>query len=168
MKLADYIIYIEPLKRWREYWTAQIGQTKGTGPTREEATESLFTIIQESLDGTFTPSLLFHHGYVALIWREGQQWFYTVRKVGESGAAQSNIHCIGDRQQTEVYARNHLAQYAIDEVKHPEEAAEIILDEQERKHFIATEYRNREVQRVMQERGVDLYQASMIVDGLRK
>src|SRR5438128_2220711 len=130
MKLTDFITLTEPMKRWREYWTAELGETKATGQSREEATTNLFQTVKLCLDGSFTPILLFHYGRVALIWREGQNWYYTIRQMGESGAVTSNIHCIGDRQQTEIYARTHLAQYALDEVHHPEEAATIIVDEQ--------------------------------------
>ena len=166
MKLTDFITLTEPMKHWREYWTAQLGDTKATGKSKEEATKNLFQTIRQSLDGSFVPVMLFHYGRIALIWREGQQWYYTVREVGESGPVHTNIHCIGDRQQTEIYARNHLAQYALEMVKHPEEAAEIIIDEQERGRFIAAEYRSREIRQIMQERSVDLYRASMIFDGL--
>jgi hypothetical protein len=167
MKLTDYITYTEPMKRFREFWTANIGQTQGTGPTREDATKNLFDIVKKSLNGNFIPAMIFHHGYVALIWREGQHWYYTIRKVDESGPVMSNIHCIGDRQATEMYARHHLAAYVEDEGGSPEEAAEIITDELARKTFLDQCYHTKRVQALMAEHGLDWQTACQVEDGLK-
>ena len=167
MKLSDYISYVPPMKRFREFWTAKIGQTEGTGKNQQEATANLFTRIQNSLDGDYTPALIFHHGYVALIWREGEAWLYTIRKTTESGPVMSNIHCIGAKEETLAHARLHLAQYVLDDVRHPEEAAECITDERDRHQFLSDYYRGQAIARIMEERGVDHYHASMIYDGLR-
>jgi hypothetical protein len=168
MKLTNFITYVPPMKRFREFWTAKVGQTEGTGKNQQEATANLFETIQKSLDGDSTPSLLFHCGYIALIYKSGIGWFYTIRPVGKSGVVSSNIHYVGDRDETERAARRHLAQYAMDSVAHPEQAAEVFTDEADRRQFIADAYRAKEVQYIMAERGVDWHQANLIFDGLLK
>ena len=167
MKLTDYITYIEPLKRFRQYWTAKIGQTEVPGDTREEATKNLFTFIQNSLNGSYTPILLFHYGHVALIWRANDQWFYTTRQNGRSGPVHSNIHCVGDQDRTEQAARRHLADYALDEGRSPEEAASIIEVYGDYQEFIHQCERTKRVQQLMEEYHVNWQTASEINDGLR-
>ena len=167
MKFTDVVTYIPPMKRWRPFWTAKIGETEFTGKDREEATTALFTNIKTILSGDYIPTMIFHHGYVALVWRELSGWSYTIRKATESGPVMSNIHCIGAKEPTEAHARLHLAQYVLDDVRHPEEAAECITDERDRHQFLSDYYRGQAIARIMEERGVDHYHASMIYDGLR-
>src|SRR6266852_321478 len=100
MKLTDYITVVPPMKHFRQFWTAKLGEIEATGSDREEATSTLFIDIKTILSGDYIPVMIFHLGYVALVWRELAGWSYTIRRCGESGPVMSNIHCIGAKEPT--------------------------------------------------------------------
>lgn len=165
--MQQHIAYTKPAGKFRPNWTARLGDVEAFGRTKEEAQDRLFAQLKAACTGSFTPVMICHKGYVALLWRDGAQWCYTIRAQDVSGAVTCNIHMIGaDRAIAERKARRHLADYALETCYHPEEAAECIENEQDRREFLATCYRSCEVKRIMDEHGLDWQAANMRYDGL--
>jgi len=175
LKITDFITYLEPMKRWREYWTARVGELEATGKTREETTTALFRKVEQGYAGNYTPLVIPHCGYVAHIWRDVEAgWCYAIKGLYFDGRLDHSYCIVGDYDATVRAARKHLADYVYDgeepgpTVRHPEEAAECIINEEDRREFISRAYRTKRVQAIMAERGVSWEQANMIEDGLRK
>jgi hypothetical protein len=175
LKITDYITYIPPMKPFRPNWAAKIGELSAQGITREEATTALFRKVEQGFEGSYAPLVIPHCGYVAHIWRDPEAgWCYSIKGLYFDGRLDHSYCVVGGYDATIRAARKHLADYVYDDeepgptVRHPEEAAEVILDEADRREFISRAYRTKRVQAIMVERGVNWEQANMIEDGLLK
>ena len=175
MKITDYITYIPPMKPFRSYWTAKVGETEAMGVSREEATTALFRKVEQAFEGNYTPLVIPHCGYVAHIWRDVEAgWCYAIKGLYFDGRLDHSYCIVGGYDATIRAARKHLADYVYDgeepgpTVRHPEKAAECIINEEDCREFISRAYRTKRVQAIMAERGVSWEQANMIEDGLRK
>ncbi len=175
MKITDFITYIPPMKPFRSYWTAKVGETEAMGVSREEATTALFRKVEQAFEGNYTPLVIPHCGYVAHIWRDVEAgWCYAIKGLYFDGRLDHSYCIVGGYDATIRAARKHLADYVYDgeepgpTVRHPEKAAECIINEEDCREFISRAYRTKRVQAIMAERGVSWEQANMIEDGLRK
>lgn len=166
--MKEHITYTKPQGKFRPLWTARIGDVECTGKTKEEATDALFAKVRKSIAGSYMPTILSHCGYIALIYRELDCWFYHIREASKSGAVTSNLHAIGGgtRQETERAARRHLADYALDAGRSLEEAASIIEHEQDHVDFLRNTLRDREIARIMHDDNVDWQTANERYDGI--
>lgn len=173
MKITDIITHVEPMKRFRQYWTAKlVGLTdvEGTGKDRDEATIDLLKTIVTSLKGDYAPILISFKGHIALIWRERASWYYTITTDGYQGSIATSIHTSScNREQTERHARRHMADYVADAATSFEEseaAAAIILNEEDRRNFLTTLHRTRKAKELMLQEGLNWVEANMKIDGL--
>ncbi|SRR6266567_950901 len=147
MRLEDFIRYERATGKWQTKWTARLGEVSAAGDSREDATRNLFTLVREGMEGSYDPVVIAFMGWVAHIWRNPLgDWCYAIRGAGFNGRLDRNSVLIGDYEETIRCARKHLADYVYDGVSvfsHPEEAAEIILDEGDRREFISRCYRTK-------------------------
>jgi hypothetical protein len=185
--MTDHISYDEPSKVFhRPHWIAKMGGVEATGKTKTEAREALMDKVAEAARGPYTPTMIFLRGRAALLWREQNGWYYTVRAVGQNGLIVSNIHYLGgDWNETERVARKHLANYVMDDeieavkdqggilsfsdILFPvmlENIAEVITDQDDRARFIDDWKYQRRVARIMAEQGIPFEEARHIADAI--
>jgi hypothetical protein len=185
--MTDHISYDEPSKVFhRPHWIAKMGGVEATGKTKTEARAALMDKVHAAVRGVYTPTLIPLRGRVALIWREQNGWYYTVRAVGQNGLIVSNIHYLGgDWHETERAARRHLANYVMDDeieavkdrggilffsdIFFPamlENIAEVITDRSDRARFIGDWKYQHKVARIMVEQGIPFEEACRVADGV--
>lgn len=176
MKLTDFLRIRKPQKGIRTQHEASLLADKesypvtGRGVTQEAAIRALASALAAATNGDFTPSIYIWYGNVALLWREGAEWWYTIRDLHVQGKVRSNyVGCGAKREEAEHSMLIHLCQYAIDQATNEsgaQAAVAILPDVYDRDEQVARWLRERKVKQLQDQFRLPYTDASMVVDGL--